>query len=65
MKQIRWGPRNGERITFLVENYPTMTVRELTRKFNERFEQDVSEAAVGYQLHVHRIAKKSEASLVS
>jgi hypothetical protein len=54
---IRWGKRDEPRITFLMENYPHMTVRQLTAAFNERFGLSASDEAVGYQLHVHRILK--------
>jgi hypothetical protein len=56
--QIRWGKRDGPRISYLVEHYPHMTLRELTSAFNLAFGLSVSEAAVGYQLHVHRVLKK-------
>jgi hypothetical protein len=56
--QIRWGKRDGPRISYLAEHYPHMTLRELTFAFNSAFDLSVSEAAVGYQLHVHRILKK-------
>jgi hypothetical protein len=54
--QIRW---NEERIAFLKDNYPALTVRELTQRFNQHFRVDVTEAAIGYQLHVHRVLKLS------
>lgn len=55
--QIKWGPTDGERVGFLRENYAAMTLRELTSAFNKRFACGVTEAAVGYQLHAHRILK--------
>jgi hypothetical protein len=55
--QIRWGPTDGERISYLRDNYPSMTLREVTAGFNSRFGERVSEAAVGFQLNAHRILK--------
>lgn len=56
--QIRWGQHDGERVEFLRSHYPSMSVKELTRAFNARFGTEVSEAAVGFQLHRFRILKR-------
>jgi uncharacterized protein (DUF2249 family) len=58
--QIRWGRPEGERIQFLVNNYPHMSAKDLTKAFNAKFGVEVSEAAVGFQLHRFRILKKGE-----
>jgi len=42
-----------------------MTLRELTAAFNTHFKTHVTEAAVGYQLHAHRVLKGEPTEAVS